>query len=574
MASASISTLSIATANCTGNGAKPPNEYKNLAPSIRYELLKQVFMTNDIIMLQEICCMKEIKKNLLQSHYLCQSGQMGILLNTDAFSPDLKSFGKSDFQKYADNFKLNSLEGELVFAVAKPIGWQKTILIVSYHGPTKGDKINTAKNMIKFCLHTKRKTGADFVIIGGDFNLSDEAVQKAVLPEITESTFSVSSSYIPMARRTAVIDYFIYEDGLNVINPQVKQFPREVLVNNELSYEEYQTLNMILDHDPVVAKLALKEDVDRAGQGTKSGRGGVGRIGTESIRGGVRRRETESGREGVGIPGTESIRGGVRRRETESGRQGVGRRGTESGRGGVGRRGTESGRGGVRRRETESGKEGVGIRGTESGRGGVGRRGTESGRGGRLASEGATSSKSNCEGVCGKSFDTYQGKKGCLQEPSINNNDSNDGFGSTVRCRCGRTFNTSHELKIHQGKKGCLHEPSNDDDDDDAYDDDGFSCRCGRSFDTYRGLRIHQGKKGCLPKPPNDDYGDNDDNSEGFKCICGRTFDTYHGLRTHQGKKGCLPKYSNDKDFKCVCGRSFDTFRGLRIHQGMKGCLS
>ena len=290
MASADdVLTLSIATANCTGANKFPhePDSCRPSAPELRYELLKDVFMENDVIMLQEIKFKKSIEPYLEKSHHMLFIPRMetGILLK------------KNLFQEIPECFE-GETEGELLFTVAKPLGWQKDILVASYHGRTSGNKTDATVKMIKVCLEEKQKKNAAYVIIGGDFNLSDEKVEKYVLPEITESKFNVSSCAIPMVHRLGILDYYIYEDGLSVTVPQIKQFPSEVLKKYKLSYKEHETLQNILDHDPVVAKTALTEDVDGAGEAAESGKGGGGGggAGIESAGGG---KSTESGGGGI-----------------------------------------------------------------------------------------------------------------------------------------------------------------------------------------------------------------------------------------------------------------------------------
>ena len=466
------SPFSIATVNCKGSGGTPHEndpdvgKQQKLKPDhIRYELLQRVLEGYDIILLQEISIKDEINRSKVPAtHHMCmersyRSFETGILLKKDSFPDDFESYTKSS---YFTDEKRKIEHGHLTFAVAKPKHSKNKILIVSYHGPYKVTdkiKIETAKKVLKLCLEEKRKKRADYVIMGGDFNLSDKEVEENVLPQIEQSKFHVSSCDSRKLRTKKSIDFFVHEDCISVTNPRIKQFPSDVLQKYSLD-KNPTDLKRFLDHDPVVAKMTLKEDLDEAGGEAKSEF-------TELL-------DFMASSDGYGYRDGRAQRGRAR----------------------------------------------------------------------------ASSSKSDYECVCGRTFDTcillktHQGKKGCLPTP----NDDED-----LRCRCGRTFDTSHGLRTHQGKKSCLPKDDNED----------FRCRCGRTFDTSHGLRTHQGKKGCLPN----------DDSEDFRCRCGRTFDTSHGLRTHQGKKGCLPNDDNE-DFRCKCGRTFATSHGLRTHQGKKGCMS
>ena len=344
MASAGNKTLSIATVNCAGNNTRPPPIYRD-ATALRYALLEEVFRESDILMLQEIRCKTEINNNLEQSHhiYYIESENTGILLKKDSFSPDVKFHGKSHYNTHVQNVGLTA--GGLVFAKAKPLGWQKTILVVSYHGPTGGNKIDIATKMIKLCLLVKGEEEADLVIIGGDFNLSDEDVEDRVLPEVQDpqSTFKVSSCDIPMVHRLEILDYFVHEDGLDVTNPQIKQFPNRVVINENIipiSYRQHHSLQTLLDHDPVVAKMELNESVGGTGGGGAGGEGGIGGEAGRGVGAEGGQEEKQEGAGGAEARGAEG--GGARERQSKgSRRRSGGGRGERAGGGGGAGRGQE-----------------------------------------------------------------------------------------------------------------------------------------------------------------------------------------------------------------------------------------
>ena len=293
-----------------------------------------------------------IKDNFEDSHFWGMEtsyDETGILCRKTSFSSKPVFHNKSHYQRDIDRIGLD--DGHLTFALANPKKCRETLLIVSYHGPNNADdeqKERTAKKMIKLCSKIKQKEKADFIVIGGDFNLSDEDV-KCLLP----SKFQVSSCDIPMVRRLEVIDYFIHENGLHVTNPHIEQFPEAFLRRNRLSYENHKVLKKYLDHDPVVAKVVLvraERETRRGEAGSGGGRAGSGggRAGSGGGRAGGR---AESGGRGAGsgagrAGGIAGSGGGVARRGGGRAERGGG--GAGSGGGGAGRGGGGAGRGGGR----------------------------------------------------------------------------------------------------------------------------------------------------------------------------------------------------------------------------------
>ena len=103
---------------------------------------------------------------------------------------------------------------------------------------------------------------ADYVIIGGDFNLPDKTVKQKVLPqaeaEIVEQQTRPNSKpeFRVLSCPPQKIDFFIVEGSLSVDNPRIKEFESDV--KDEYGLAESEDRTEYLDHKIVVANVEFK----------------------------------------------------------------------------------------------------------------------------------------------------------------------------------------------------------------------------------------------------------------------------------------------------------------------------
>ena len=563
--------FSFGTVNCKGNGGKiPPGRD---ATTVRFDLLQSIFQNTAALALQEVTFKTLIKENLNSTHHIYMSDGMGIVLKKSSFSAEPKFFSKAHFHREAEKVGLE--EGRCIFACAKPNGWDRSILFVSYHGMKTGDSGTAICMLIKLCLAIKKHetVQANFILIGGDFNLPIYFVEERVLPRVNQRSrelFHVSMDNIRMVRRKDIIDYILYEDCLNVDSHTVQSFSESALHKHSLSYSKYAQLSLYLDHDPVVASISMKpkgkdiltipkdSPIDDRVQCSVCGKVCKNTAGLK----------IHQGKMGCKFVTTEVAKHAHKQEVV-----------------------CVCGKVFNNRRDLEVHQQNNFDCTTTP----------------LPAPEQTPLSEHPVLCICGKvcknetGLKIHQGKMGCLVNPAPSKPHSSTPLqGSpqpaalalptevslqeekSVLCVCGKVCKNETGLKIHQGKMGCLvnpapSKPSSSTNQKDrspttathelpiewSHKEEKHVCICGKVCKNEAGLKIHQGKMGCLsgaaPITPSDAYFQTDGRTSTIAsftparsqdekiCICGKVCKNEAGLKIHQGKMGCISKSAESR---------------------------